>query len=168
LSLNPTQKTKVRKEIPLFCHKAEANRLRWSYTQQRPFGGYMVDPSAHHANDCSGYVSLAFNWAMHKCGIYLQDPLGYHYTGYGYTGSMLRTDAAPSGKYLVGDWALWGPSIGSTSHTAICTKAGNDRSAVFSSNGHESWQFGSDAPNPITIASFPEHFLGVWRHPALK
>jgi hypothetical protein len=167
MSLSPTQKGKVRKEITAYCLRAEANRLQWSYTQQRPFHGFMVDPAQHHANDCSGYVSLAFNWAMHKAGIYLQDPCGYHYTGYGYTGSMIRTNEAPVGKYLVGDWALWGPSIGRTSHTAICRKAGSITTAIFSSNGHESWQFGSDAPNPVTIANFPEHFLGVFRHPAL-
>jgi hypothetical protein len=133
----------------------------------RRFFGYMVPPEEWHSNDCSGYVGLGANWSMHKAQVYLLDPLQYHYTGIGNTQSMIRTNPAPVDRYLVGDWAEWGPNIYRTSHTAVCRKAGTRKTAIFSSNGHESWEFGRDAPNPITIANFPEHFLGVWRHPQL-
>ena len=167
MPLTPTQKKAVRAEIVAYTTLAEANRLKWHYSQSRPFYGYMVPPSQWHSNDCSGYVGLIFNCAMHKCKVYMDDPLQYYYTGIGNTQSMLRVHAAPENKYLVGDYAEWGPTIYRTSHTAICRVAGTKKTAIFSSNGHESWEFGRDAPNGISIANFPETFLGVWRHPAL-
>lgn len=169
--LTAQQKGSIRKHITDYTVRAEASRLKWHYTQQRPFHGWMDPPEHHHSNDCSGYVSLAYNWAMHKSGVYLADPLNYHYSGWGYTGSLyeyLKHTPAPVGKYLVGDIALWGPSASDTHHTAICRKAGSKATALFSSNGHESWRFGSDAPNAYTINSSSQHLIGVYRHPAMK
>ena len=166
--LTPTKKAGVRASISEYCLKAEKYRLKWHYTKQRPFHGYMVDPSLTHNNDCSGYVSLAFNWAMHKNGIYLHDPLDEHYTGQGYTGTeyaYLKQHSAPVDKYLIGDMAIFGtPSR--TVHTSICRKAGTRSTAIFSSNGHESWDPAHDAPNPTTLAG-DSRLLGVYRHPGL-
>lgn len=166
MSLTPTQKTKVRGAISDFCRKAEAHQLAWHYTQLRPFHGFGVAADQPHANDCSGYVSLVFNAAMHTTGTYLADPLSYKYSGWGWTGSQiawLQTHGkrAPAGKWLVGDMVLYGPSASNTVHTAICRVAGDDRTSVWSSNGNE------HAPEPVKIGYHPDPIVGVWRHPAL-
>lgn len=171
MSLTPTQKGALRRAIADFCQRAEVARLKWHYAQTRPYGGIGAQPEANHADDCSAYVALAYSWAMHHTGIFIADPLNEHYSGWGYTGTQydfLRSHPAPAGKYLVGDMAIFGtPS--NTVHTSICRKAGNDTTAIFSSNGHESWVFNRDAPEPISLNSekAKEHLVGVYRHPAL-
>lgn len=169
-TLTPTQKAAVRKAISDFCQRAETSRLKWTYVEQRPFHGFGVPPEQNHVADCSAYVSLVFNWAMHKTGIYLADPLGEHYSGVGYTGTELETvraHPAPDGKYLVGDLAIFG-SWSNTVHTAICRKAGAGN-AILSSNGHGSTVFNRDAPEPVTVAaaSAAQQLVGIFRHPAL-
>ena len=170
--LTPTQKLHVRGHIADYCARAEQNRLRWHYTQARPFHGYGVPPEQPHAADCSGYVSLAFNWAMHETGVYLADPLGERYTGWGYTGTMLAFlephPVPPTHKYLVGDVAIFGTAR-VTVHTIVCRKDGSRLNAVWSSNGHESSVFNRDAPEPITLeaAAARQPLFGVYRHPAL-
>lgn len=171
MALTPTQKGRVRTAVTDFCRRSEAARLRWHYTMQRPFHGFGLLPEMYHANDCSGYVSLAFNWAMHRTGIYLTDPLGEFYSGFGNTGSQLAfidDHPTPEGHYLVGDMAMFG-TLSHTVHTSICRKAGTTNTAIFSSNGHESWVFIRDAPEPITLAheKAQQHLVGVYRHRAL-
>lgn len=169
--LTPAQKLAVRKAIADFCQRAENNRLRWTYVEQRPFHGFGAPPEQNHVADCSAYVSLAFNWAMHRTGIYLSDPLNEHYSGYGYTGTQydfLRGHPAPVDKYLVGDMAIFGTRT-NTVHTSICRKAGTRKTAILSSNGHGSTIFNRDAPEPVTVAaaSAAQPLVGVFRHPAL-
>ncbi len=109
---------------------------------------------------------------MHHTGVYLADPLGEHYSGWGFTGSelaYLKPHPVPDGhKYLVGDMAIFGQSS-NTVHTSICRKAGTTVTAIFSSNGHESWVFNQDAPEPISLAAekAQQHLVGVYRHPQL-
>ena len=170
MTLTPTQKRRVRLAIADFCERAETARLKWHYTKNRPFGGFGAEPEVYHANDCSGYCGLAFNWAMHKTGVYLPDPLNERYTGWGNTGTQLAflKSHPVASKFLVGDMALFG-SLASTEHTSICRKAGTAATAVFSSNGHESWVFNRDAPEPITLEHEKalQHLVGVYRHSAL-
>ena len=171
MSLNPTQKGAVRRAITDFCQRAENNRLRWTYTEQRPFHGFGVPPEQPHVADCSAYVSLAFNWAMHQTKIYLADPLGEHYSGWGYTGTELefvKAHPAPDDKYLVGDMAIFG-SWTNTIHTAIVKKAGTAKTAVLSSNGHGSAVFVRDAPEAVTVAvaAARQPLVGIFRHGAL-
>lgn len=168
--LTPAQKLAVRKHIADFCVRAENNRLRWTYVEQRPFHGYGQPPEANHVADCSAYVSLAYCWAMHQTGIYLADPLGEHYSGVGYTGTELefmKAHPAPEGKYLVGDLAIFG-HWSNTVHTAIVRQAGG-KNAVLSSNGHGSSIFARDAPEPVTVAAatVAQPLVGIFRHPAL-
>lgn len=170
--LRPTQKQNLRTNITWFLTQAEAHRLNWEYSQQRPFHGFGVPPAMAHIADCSSYCSLAFNWAMHKIKLYINDPLDHYYNGTGYTGSLLHyciDHPVGNDKFLVGDFALFGPSLGDTHHVSICAKAGNTKTAGFSSNGHESWRFISDAPERITLAheKAQQHLLGVYRHPQL-
>jgi hypothetical protein len=165
--MNPTKKKAVRKAMTDFCTRAEKYEAMWHYSQQRPFGGFGQSPEARHVNDCSGYVGLVFNWAMHKAGVYMADPLNYHYSGYGYTGSMV-TWLSENGKkvieangYLVGDIAINGHSKSTTSHTFICKKAGSATTALWSSHGNE------NAPDSVKLHYHPTPLVGVWRHPAL-
>lgn len=154
--------------------RAEAARLHWDYTMQRLFGGFGVPPEQHHANDCSGYVGLGFHWAMHETGIFLPDPLGPErkYNGSGNTTSMfaiVKGHPTPVGKYLVGDVAFWTHKDNPRAivHVSVCRKAGTTTSAIFSSNGHMSTIFGSDAPEPLTLGSeaVRQHLYGVYRYP---
>ncbi len=171
MPLTPTQKKHVREAITDFCIRAEKARLKWHYTQLRPFGGFGATPEAYHANDCSGLVGLAFNWAMHRTGIYLSDPLAEHYSGWGYTGSeyeFLKAHPVQPDGYYIGDCAIFG-TASNTVHTSICRFGGSTTSAIFTSNGHESWRFDADAPEPISLAheKAQQHLVGVYRHPAL-
>lgn len=166
MALTPTQKKNLRAKISLFCRRAEAREVVWSYTQQRPFTGIGKDPERSHDNDCSGYVSLVFNWAMHEAQVFAADPLGYRYSGYGYTGTQLEWlrshgSPAPVDKYLVGDMAIWGHSASNTTHTAICSVRGTASSAWWSSHGNEG------GPERVKLGYHPHRLIGVWRHPAL-
>lgn len=164
MSLTPTQKSKVRAAISSYCVKAEANQLHWHYAQSRPFH-YVQDPASHHVvADCSAYVSMVMHAAMNTTRIWLADPLGMHYSGWGYTGTEVEwLDAhgkhAPSDKYLVGDLVVYGHNR-SGSHTAICRRAGTSATSVWSSNGSEI------SPNPVRLNYHPDPIVGVWRHPA--
>lgn len=161
--LKPNDKKLLRTVIASYCRKAEEHQLVWNYTMHRPFGGFMDPPDHDHANDCSGYVSLAFNWAMHWAKVYVADPLGHHYSGWGNTSSLfdfLKDYPAPENKYLIGDVALY--DLGTHSaHTTICRKAGTVRTAIFSSNGNES------APQPRAL-DYRSGLVGPFRHPQLR
>jgi hypothetical protein len=164
LSLSPTEKKKVRAHITKYCQTAELNQWRWHYSQQRPFR-YVNDPaSSYVVGDCSAYVSIVYHDCMHDLGIYIADPLGMKYTGWGYTGTLehfLRANGkrvVEANGYLVGDIARWGE--GSHAHTAVCRKAGSAKVAVWSSFGSES------GPKPVLLG-YRSDLVGVWRHPGL-
>lgn len=164
--LKPNEKLAVRKHIADYCRRAEASQVKWNYSQIRPFHGFGVAPELSHVNDCSGYDSLAFNWAMHETGLYLHDPLDERYSGWGNTGSLYEWSLAacteaPKDKYLVGDWAIYGWA-NDTVHTSVCRKKGTANTAIFSSNGNQR------APQPTNLHYHPDPLLGVWRHPALR
>lgn len=165
MKLTPTQKKKFRAALTAYCLKAEAAQVRWNYSQQRPFHGFGVPPGDRHVNDCSGYDALAFYAAMKAAGVWVEDPLGEDWTGYGNTGSQfewLRTHGkpAPPDKYLVGDMPIYGWTY-NTVHTSVCRKAGTALTAIFSSNGNER------APQPTKLNYHPDPVVGVYRHPAL-
>lgn len=168
--LSPTCKQNVRRVIASFCLRAEQNKAIWHYSQNRPFRGYNVPPDQWHSNDCSGYVSLAFSWAMHWTHCYLADPLGYNYSGIGNTGTMLdwlkehggRVIPGSVQKLLVGDIVLYGNPYTSHGHTTIVTGSGTQKTAWVSSNGSEG------GPYKVRLRyRDPDDLLGVWRHPAL-
>jgi len=166
MPLTPTQKLNVRKSMTDFCNRAELHQWAWHYSQQRPFHGFGEPPEHRHVNDCSGYISLVFNWAMHHTQTYMADPLGYKYSGYGYTGTEVdwlskHGKKIDNGKYLVGDIAINGTSFYNTDHTFICKKGGTATTALWSSNGNE------NAPDQVKLNYHPKPLVGVWRHPAL-
>lgn len=170
-ALTPTQKKKWRAACADYCQRAEAARLNRGYSQRRPGIGYGLPPEAMQVDDCSMYDSKATYWSSHHTGIFVPDPLNEHYTGWGYTGTEITNpnlyEIPLDHRFLVGDMAIWGPNESNTSHTAICRAAGTFRTAIFSSHGHQSWRFATDAPEPINLPYFPEHLLGVWRQKAL-
>jgi hypothetical protein len=171
--LSPTKKLHVRQAITAYCLKAEVARMNRGYSQRRPVIGYGLSADADQLDDCSGFVSKVMYKAAQIVHVHIDDPLGYifHYSGYGNTESMQAwlKHSAPEGQYLSGDMALWSAQGNdwNTSHTAICRKAGSKTTAIFTSHGHQSWRFADDAPEPITLPNFPEHLIGVYRHPAL-
>lgn len=164
MPLTPNEKQKVRAKMSGFTRAAELNERAWHYSQQRPFH-YIDNPSSSSiVADCSGYVSIVYHDAMHDTGIFLSDPLGYRYTGWGNTWSeeaWLRHygKAVPDGhKYFVGDIVRWGS--GSHSHTAVCSVEGDRHTARFSSHGTEA--------GPVAVKiDYRSDLVGVWRHPAL-
>lgn len=169
MTLTPTQKKKVREAFVVYCTRSEQYRMNRGYSQRRPVLGYGLSAKADQLDDCSGFVSKVWYKGMQVTGIHLTDPLGYHYSGIGNTETMQTylTHSAPEDKYRIGDMALWGHNDWDTTHTAICRKAGTRTTAIFTSHGHQSWRYSDDAPEPITLANFPEHLIGVYRHPAL-
>lgn len=167
--LTPAQKKAARDAIVVYCTKAEQYRMNRGYSQRRPVIGYGLVASADQLDDCSGFVSKVFYKAQQIIKVKIKDVLNYGYSGYGNTESMqvFLTHEAPRDKLRVGDVALWGHNDWDTTHTAICRKAGTHASAIFTSHGHQSWRFSDDAPEPIKLPNFPEHLIGVYRHPAL-
>jgi hypothetical protein len=150
---------------------AEDNRLKRGYSQLRPGKGYGLNPDAIQIDDCSMYASKVCYWATHTTGYFVADPLGFHYTGVGNTESMQEflTHEVTNKQYYIGDIALWSAAGNdwNTSHTAICKRGGKGNVALFSSHGHQSWRFSNDAPEPLRLSDFPEHLIGVYRHPQL-
>jgi hypothetical protein len=164
--LSPTAKLRFREELADFCSMAEAYEQRWSYSQRRPYTGLGASPSTWHLDDCSSYVALAYYWAGHHSGHSIADPLGQHYSGWGFTGTafdFLHEHPAPRDKYRIGDVAIYGHSVFQTVHMTVCRKAGTGKTAIWSSHGREA------GPEPRTDVHYhPAPLLGVFRHPALQ
>jgi hypothetical protein len=164
VSLSPTQKSRVREEIADYCAMAESYENRWHYSQRRPYSGLGAAPQTFHVNDCSSYVALVFHWASRHAEVGLADPLGMHYSGWGYTGSALEyLDAhkAPKDKYRIGDIAIYGSTY-NTVHMTVCRRPGTGRTAVWSSFGREAGPEGR-----TDVHYHPSPLVGVYRHPAL-
>ena len=164
MPLTPNEKKEFRTELVAYLKMAEAYEQRWTYSQNRPFGGYSAAPQTFHRADCSAYCSLAMYWAMKHTGVVVSDPLGYKYSGYGNTQSAIEyldDHRAPRDKYRIGDMAIFG-SRADTVHMMICRKAGTGTSAIWSSFGQES---GPEDRAPVNY--HPAPLVGVYRHPAL-
>jgi len=162
---SPTKKKKLRKAMAAFCVLAESNERRWHYSQSRPITGYGLPASSYHVADCSGYVALVFDHAVHTAGAFLVSPLGSPH-GWGYTGTELDFLRAHGKRvveangYLVGDLAVYGQRGSDGSHTTVCRKAGSASTSVWSSHGSER------GPVPVKL-NYRDDLLGCWRHPGL-
>lgn len=154
----------------MYLLAAEEARLNRGYSQRRRVLGYGLHPAAVQIDDCSGFDSKAVYWTNAKTNLHVSDPLGNNFRGWGNTETIQNVvrHEAPEDRYLVGDIPLWGPNEWDTHHTAICRKAGTRKTAIFTSHGHQSWVFGKDAPEPITLANFPQHLIGVFRLAELR
>lgn len=156
----PTQKKKARDSIAAYCKAARANEPKIHYSQARPFP--FVDDIAHnwHTLDCSGFVVNCFWNAMHDTAVYLPDPSGQKYSGYGNTWTMeawLRANGkrVTSQPYLVGDVAMF------DGHTMIChAKATGGAALAWTSHG-------SEGGPGLRSLNYRLDLRGVWRHPGL-
>ncbi len=159
MPLDPTPKKKARENIASTCRNAVANEPRIHYSQKRPFQFVDHIETGWHTLDCSGFVINCFWNAMHDLALYISDPSGQWYSGYGNTWTM-QTWLSKFGKkvatqgFLVGDIALY------DGHTTICSKSGDAKTSVWTSHGSEG------GPVTRTLHYRPD-FVGVWRHPAL-
>jgi hypothetical protein len=125
--------TKIRAAMTAFMLSAEMHEEVWHYTQARPFTGVGASPESSHFNDCSSYVILVYHAAWQATGIFIPDPSGYRYTGYGNTWDNLDGhERITSGNYLVGDLAHY------DGHVTICKKGGSATTSEWSSFGTES------------------------------
>lgn len=169
--LTPARKKKLRAAGTDYCKRAEAARLNRGYSQRRPGIGYGLAAEAIQIDDCSMFASKVTYWSCHHTGILVPDPIDGHYLGLGFTGTMIsnpnlyRVDL--DHKFFPLDYAIWGPNSSDTTHTAVCRTGGTYKTAIWTSHGHQSWRFASDAPEPIKLPNFPEHLVGVFRQKLL-
>ncbi len=169
MSLTPTQKKNTRDSISGSCTAARANEPRIHYSQQRPFPFVDHIGTGWHTLDCSGFVVNCFWNAMHDLNVYIADPSGQKYSGWGSTFTMepwLKAHGkrvTETNGYLVGDVALYfhldedGDPHG---HTMICSKPGTAAMSDWTSHGTEG------GPK-IAKLHYRTDLTGVWRHPAL-
>ena len=158
--MKPTLKKKVRGSIASYCKAAVANEPRIHYSQSRPFP--LVDDIGHgwHTLDCSGFVVNCFWNASHDLKVYVADPSGMKFSGWGSTFTMepwLRKNGKRVREvngYLVGDIVMY------DGHTAVCSKAGTAKTSDWTSHGSEG------GPKVVKLG-YREDVRGVWRVPAL-
>lgn len=135
--LTPTEKSRARKAIAAFLLECEHDRNLIDYSQARPFDE-TVDPDKGFHGDCSALPSQSFRHVVGDTGIYLEDPNGREYDGYGFTGTLLQTNHAhqvPLDRvFMVGDIAIFGP-FWRTKHAIQCRKQGRVRDAIWTSHG---------------------------------
>jgi hypothetical protein len=162
--LTPTEKKSFRDQLRRYCLVAQKYDHLWHYTQQRPYTGLGSPASDTHYNDCSSYIAIAFYKAGRNSGVRVDDPLGYHYTGWGNTGSCyaeMKKYPAPKDKYRVGDVALYLGAGGFGDHMVVCIQAGDGQSSVWSS-------FGSEA-GPVELKlHYRSDLTGVYRPEDLR
>jgi hypothetical protein len=160
--LTPTEKKKARAALTRFLLLCEQHRAIISYTQARPFDP-TVNPETGFSGDCSALPTQAFKWVVTHTGVPLVDPNGYHYSGWGYTGTLLSENhrhAVPlNRRFFVGDLAIYGPFY-STRHVVICRKGGYEADSVWSSHGS------SLGPLPVKLR-YRRDLLGVYRPTSL-
>lgn len=155
--MSPTKKKKIRESIRIYCKQAVANEPRIHYLLARPFPLIDLIGVGWHTLDCSGFVINCFWNAGHDLKVYLEDPSGQKYSGWGNT-RTLDTWLRKHGKrvveangYLVGDIVLY------DGHTAICSRAG-------SATGSDWTSHGSEAGPRVVKLNYREDIVGCWRH----
>lgn len=160
MPLTPTQKKKARNVISIYCIGAVKNEPRIHYSQMRPFPLVDTIGAGWHTLDCSGFVINCFWNAHHDLELYVADPSGQKYSGYGNTWTMeawLRKygkRVVEANGYLVGDVVMY------DGHTAICSKPGSASASEWTSHGTEG------GPKVVKLR-YRNDVVGVWRHPAL-
>lgn len=160
MPLTPTQKKNARASISGYCSAARLNEPRIHYSQARPFTFVDVIVVGWHTLDCSGFVINCFWNASHDLQVYIADPSGQKYSGWGNTWTMetwLRANgkrAAEVNGYLVGDIAMY------AGHTTVCSTAGSATVSRWTSHG-------SEGGPVVQKLGYRDDLVGVWRHPGL-
>lgn len=141
MSLTSNQRQQARYIIRRYLERTEANRSDIHYSQFRPITCLGDSPSSEFTTDCSGLVIAAYRWADIWCAYDIEDPGGYGYSGWGYTGSILATNRRRrvplDHKFFIGDMALFGPSLSVTNHVTICRRGGGTQDSIWTSHGSE-------------------------------
>lgn len=149
---------KVWAEMAGFLEEMEYFDSIWHYLQQRPIGSMGVAPEHGGKDDCSALAIASAYWTRTHTGIYLPDPLGYNWSGYGNTVSAwvtnMRRKLGLSAVFEVGDEALYG--AWASKHMSICRKRGTIDKAIFTSHGSEA------GPNP-TYANYRNDLFAIVR-----
>ena len=164
MPLTPTEKKNFREQLVRFCLVAQKYDHRWHYTQHRPYTGLGAPASDTHFNDCSSYVAIAFYKAGRNSAVRVDDPLGYHYTGWGNTGSCyteMKRYPAPKDKYRVGDVALYLDPGSFSDHMTVCIEEGTGQTSVWSS-------FGTEAGPDERSLHYRSDLTGVYRPEDLR
>ena len=141
MPLTPTQKETARFLIRRYCERSEDNRPDIHYAQLRPMTHLGKSPDSEFTCDCSGHATGAFRWADLHTKFRVKDPNGLNYSGYGFTGTLLSYNRAGRVPYdrefMIGDMALYGPSLFDTRHVVICRRNGKASKAIWTSHGSE-------------------------------
>lgn len=174
MPLTSTQKLIWRSHLTAYLNTAEDYRLRRDYDQQRLYTGLGLPASEPQKDDCSAYTAKSFGRTNHLTGIKVQDPLGARYDRSGNTDTCHNYMRSGGGKTIAttavmfpGDVAVFDNPHTSrtTDHMMVCKTKGTQRTAVWSSHGHESSVFGHDAPEPVSLyyASTVLRLVAVYR-----
>lgn len=113
------------------------------YEQLRPIDGIGHVRQLPLHTDCSGFVTLCYNWAG------APDPNGQGYNGLGYTGTLLNyLDPIDPGDAQPGDLVVIGPGTGD--HVVMIVEAGADPMVVGhgSESGPSKGRLSSDGRTP--------------------
>jgi len=163
MSMSPTNKRIWRSHLTAYLEVAEDYRRRRDYTQARPYSGLGLPASEEQQDDCSSYTAKAFYRANHLTRVAtVRDPLGAHFNRTGDTDTCLSYMSGGGGKRIVltpsvvlwpGDVAIFdNPRTGRrTDHMMVCKIKGTQKTARWSSHGHESTIFERDAPEPVSL-----------------
>lgn len=144
----------LRAEIVRYAQWGCANTAQIHYRQSRPIDGYGQRPRLPLYTDCSGFVTLCYEWAGGP------DPNGRGFDGYGYTGTLLghchsiaRSAARP------GDLVAWTPPR-TGHHVAIVLEPGAD--PVLASHGSEQGPFRIRFSQEHAFQASRGHATAVW------
>jgi len=139
--LTSDQRQQARYVIRRYLERAEQNQPDIHYSQFRPITSIHKTPTTEFTTDCSGLSISAMAWADLWCSFHVKDPGGYHYSGWGYTGSILATNRQRrvplDRKFFIGDMALYGPSLSHTTHVTMCRRGGTYMQSIWTSHGSE-------------------------------
>lgn len=132
-----TPAQKVQDEIAAYCQAMETYNQIWHYLQRRAMTTLGVAPPHGGRSDCSEFATTALWWARKQTGVYVPDPNGRGYDGYGNTDTIWNTNRHNQvTTFQVADMAIYGASW-KTDHVTVCRHAGDRNTAIFSSNGSE-------------------------------
>jgi hypothetical protein len=118
----------IREKIVANARWGIENEPQIHYDQTRPIDGHEHPFKLPLRTDCSGFVTLCYEWAGGS------DPNGLAFSGLGYTGSLLTAcQHIAKGAVQAGDLVIWGPSPGH--HAALVLEPGDD--PLLASHGQE-------------------------------
>lgn len=149
---------KVHDAIAEYWRGAVAYNSIWHYLQRRPFRTLGRAPHSGGYSDCSEMTTAALYYVRLATGIYVPDPNGRGYDGWGNSDTQWATNKTRrvlDGHYEIGDIGVFGPEW-HTRHVVMCFEPGPPSVAVFGSNGSEA------APNETRIY-YRSDLLGVVR-----